>query len=297
MRPAAAATAIADAAAATRAQTQREFPFSEREFDKITRALYDEAGIDMPRSKEPLVYSRLAKRLRHLGMSSFAEYIKRLDDPDAHELEHLLVALTTNVTKFFREPHHFDDLRANVMPELAERARRGGRVRMWSAGCSSGEEPYSIALTVLQAFPEAGGRDFKILASDINTKVVKHARAGIYPRKALETAPKELVSKYFHDAGPDALEASDALCKLIAFRTLNLMGDWPMRGQFDVVFCRNVTIYFNEQTQATIWRRIAEKLAPGGKLYIGHSERISGPAVDMLTSEGVTAYRRKGAQA
>mgnify|MGYP006273567781 CR=1 FL=1 len=275
----------------------REFPFTERDFERIAKRLYDEAGIDMPRSKEPLVYSRLAKRIRQLGLSSFADYIRRVEDPEAEEIEHLLVALTTNVTRFFREPHHFDDLRERVMPILAETARRRGRVRMWSAGCSSGEEPYSMALTVLEAFPEARSADLKILATDINTKVVKHARAGIYPRKALETAAPALVAAWFEPEEPDALRASDALKQLIAFRTLNLMGDWPMKGRFDVIFCRNVTIYFNEDTQATIWRRIAERLAPGGKLYIGHSERISGPATRMLVSEGVTSYVKRSAGA
>jgi chemotaxis protein methyltransferase CheR len=289
--------AASDTTAFVQAAAPREFPFTEREFDRIVSRLYDEAGIDMPKSKEPLVYSRLAKRIRHLGLRSFADYIKLLDDPGGNEIEHLLVALTTNVTKFFREPHHFDDLRAHVMPVLAERARRGGRVRLWSAGCSSGEEPYSIALTVLQAFPEAGSRDVRILATDINTKVVRHARAGIYPKKALDSAPKELVAKYFTESGPDALEASDALVKLIAFRQLNLMEDWPMRGQFDVIFCRNVTIYFNEDTQAWLWKRITDKLIPGGKLYIGHSERISGPATASLISDGVTSYVKKGAVA
>ena len=280
-----------------KAAAPREFPFTERDFDKIARRLMDEAGIDMPRSKEPLVYSRLAKRIRQLGLHSFSDYIKLIDEPGAEEIEHMLVALTTNVTKFFREPHHFEDLRQNVMPMLAAKAKRGGRVRMWSAGCSSGEEPYSIALTVLDAFPEARNHDVKILATDINTKVIRHARAGLYPRQALSSAPRELAAQWFYESGVDALEAHDTLKALIAFRQLNLMGDWPMKGQFDVIFCRNVTIYFNEATQATIWRRIAEKLAPGGKLYIGHSERISGPATGMLRSEGVTAYVRKGAGA
>ena len=289
--------AASETTAFVQAAAPREFPFSEREFDKIVSRLYDEAGIDMPKSKEPLVYSRLAKRIRHLGLDSFAAYISLIEAPDSEEIEHMLVALTTNVTKFFREPHHFDDLRTNIMPTLAERARKGGRVRLWSAGCSSGEEPYSIALTVLQAFPEAGGRDVRILATDINTKVVRHARAGIYPKKALDSAPKDLVARYFAESGPDELEASDALVKLIAFRQLNLMDDWPMRGMFDVIFCRNVTIYFNEDTQAWLWKRITDKLLPGGKLYIGHSERISGPAAAMLVSDGVTAYVKKGANA
>ena len=284
-------TAFAKAAA------PREFPFSDKEFERITLRLYEEAGIDMPASKEPLVYSRLAKRIRQLGLGSFADYIRLIEDPGSEEIEHMLVALTTNVTRFFREPHHFDDLRDRVMPGLIEKARRRERVRLWSAGCSSGEEPYSIALTVLEAFPEVRSADFKILASDINTNVLRHARAGIYPRKALETASVELTRRWFHPEEPDALRIDDAAKGLIAFRTLNLMGEWPMKGRFDVIFCRNVTIYFNEETQATIWRRMTEKLVAGGRLYIGHSERVSGPATQMLVSEGVTAYTRKGSAA
>jgi chemotaxis protein methyltransferase CheR len=294
MTPADAAAALS-ASEFVRQAAPREFPFTDKEFDKIAKRLRAEAGIDMPKSKEPLVYSRLAKRIRQLGLTTFADYIALLDAPGGHEIEHMLVALTTNVTRFFREPHHFDDLRRTIMPRLIQQAKARRRVRLWSAGCSSGQEPYSMALCVLETFPEARSWDVRILATDINTKVLREAKHGLYPREALTGAPKALVEKHFIDHGAGGLEAGDALKALIAFRPLNLMGDWPMKGQFDVVFCRNVAIYFDEETQGTIWRRIAERLVPGGRLYIGHSERIGGPATQMLASDGVTAYTRAGA--
>ncbi|TVQ54852.1 MAG: protein-glutamate O-methyltransferase CheR [Rhodobacteraceae bacterium] len=286
--------AISATTAFVKSAAPREFPFSDREFEKIARKLYAEAGIDMPRSKEPLVYSRLAKRIRALGLDSFADYVKLIEEPGTDEIEHMLVALTTNVTRFYREPHHFADLKSRLMPALAERARRRGRVRMWSAGCSSGQEPYSMAMTVLDAMPDAGSFDVKILATDINTQVVREARLGAYQREALNGAPQPLVERYFSRPEPGILQAGDELKRLIAFRTLNLMGDWPMKGTFDVVFCRNVTIYFDEETQARLWKRIADKIAPGGRLYIGHSERVSGPALDILFTDGVTAYTKVG---
>jgi chemotaxis protein methyltransferase CheR len=283
-----------EAADQARQVAPREFPFSDREFDKITKQLRAVAGIDMPRAKEPLVYSRLAKRIRQLGLRSFAEYCKLVEDPASHEIEHMLVALTTNVTRFFREPHHFEDLKRRVLPPLITRLKNRGRVRIWSAGCSSGQEPYSIALTVLDVLPEAKAWDIRILATDINTQVVAEARAGRYPADQVSSVPEALRKRYFEDAGPGHVRATDEARSLIVFRELNLMGEWPFKGQFDVIFCRNVAIYFDEEVQATLWRRFAERLNPGGRLYIGHSERVGGPATQMLRTDGVTAYSRLG---
>jgi chemotaxis protein methyltransferase CheR len=291
---AAAAAQAADAATFVRDSAPREFPFSEREFDKIVGQLRAVAGIHMPRAKEPLVYSRLAKRIRQLGLTSFAEYCKLVEDPKSHEIEHMLVALTTNVTRFFREPHHFDDLRTRIMPALIAKAKARGRVRLWSAGCSSGQEPYSIALTVLETMPDARSYDVKILATDINTAVVADAAAGRYPAEQIATVAKPLRDKYFESDGPNHVVASDALRQLITFRQLNLIGDWPFKGKFDVVFCRNVAIYFDDEVQALVWNRLAERVQPGGRFYIGHSERISGPASALLRTDGVTTYMRLG---
>jgi chemotaxis protein methyltransferase CheR len=289
-RPPAAANAIAARSA------PREFPFTEREFDRIARILHDRTGIDMPRSKEALVYARLAKRLRQLGLDGFGAYLKLVEAPDSDELDDMLAALTTNVTRFFREPHHFDDMRNRLLPGLAAAAKKRTRVRFWSSACSTGEEPYSMALTLLETLPEAPGLDVRILATDINGHVLRRAAEGVYPRAAVAAAPPELVRKYFRTRDDDTVQATDELRSLIAFLPLNLMGDWPMRGQFDAIFCRNVAIYFNDEGQARLWRRLAEKLAPGGHLYIGHAERVTGPAVDLLQPCGVTAYARRSGE-
>jgi len=290
--PYVAAMAAADAA---REAAPREFAFSDAEFSMIAKLLHAEAGIEMPRAKEPLVYSRLAKRVRALGMTTFKEYCALIADPAAEERGHMLSALTTNVTRFFREPHHFEDLRRKTLAPLIARAKAGGRVRIWSAGCSTGMEPYSIALCVLEAWPEAAQADVKILATDINPRVLAEGRAGRYPAEALRDAPEPLRRRWFAEVEGGMAEAAPALRQLISFRELNLMGDWPMKGRFDVVFCRNVAIYFDEPTQCMIWSRIAALLAPGGRLCIGHSERIGGPAAALLLSDGVTAYTRSGA--
>src|SRR5690606_9557236 len=152
---------------------------------------------------------------------------------------------TTNVTRFYREPHHFDHLRDRVMPGLAERARQGGRVRLWSAACSNGQEPYSMAMTVLSVLPEAADLDVRILATDIDPNMVAEGRAGVYSEETLEAAPSLLRHRWFQKArGPGQLSAHDTLRRLVAFKELNLIGDWPMRGKFDAIFCRNVVIYF-----------------------------------------------------
>ena len=206
----------------------------------------------------------------------------------------MTAALTTNVTRFYREPHHFDHLRDEVMPALAERARAGGRVRLWSAACSNGQEPYSMAMTVLSVLPEAADLDVRILATDIDPNMVADGAAGVYSEEALEAAPAMLRHRYFDKAagrGSDRLSANAALRRLVTFKELNLIGDWPMRGRFDVIFCRNVVIYFDDATQERVWGRFTPLMTPGGVLYIGHSERVSGPATARLETVGLTTYR------
>ncbi|MFN3615615.1 MAG: CheR family methyltransferase [Rubrimonas sp.] len=294
--PITAAEAAAAVASAARQAGPREFPFSEAEFLQIAKILRATAGIDMPAAKEPLVYSRLAKRLRALGLRSFREYCALIADPSSDERIQMLSALTTNVTRFWREPHHFEDLRRKVLPPLVERARAGGRVRIWSAGCSTGQEPYCIAMCVLEALSDAPSRDVKILATDIDPRVLAEGRAGRYPAESLADAPEALWRRTFVDAGDGTMEAGPQLRSLISFRELNLIGEWPMKGPFDVIFCRNVAIYFDEETQNAIWLRMARLLAPGGKLCIGHSERVGGQAASLLNTDGVTAYTRNATQ-
>lgn len=274
----------------------REFAFTTEDFRTIAAVLHGDAGIYLPDTKATLVYSRLAKRLRALGMSSFREYCKLIQDHEGvDERQHMLAALTTNVTRFFREPHHFDHLRDVVMPALAARARAGGRVRLWSAACSTGQEPYSMALTALAILPDAARYDFRILASDIDPNVVRTAREGVYSREAIDPVPANL-RKYLNkapDQGVDMWRVAPEVQELIAFRELNLIKPWPMKGRFDVIFCRNVVIYFDDKTQETVWRKFIDVMSPGARLYIGHSERVTGDG-GRLTSDGLTVYKAGG---
>lgn len=277
-----------------------EFAMTNRDFKAIAAMLYADAGIYLPDSKTTLVYSRLVKRLRMLNLASFRDYCDLVGSTGGRdERREMLSALTTNVTRFFREPHHFDHLRIQVLPRLIEQARRGGRVRLWSAACSTGQEAYSMALTVLGLEPDAATLDIRILASDIDPRVVEEGRVGIYAEAALAEVPAAMRERYFvpHVAGPSgAMKASDELRRLVVFRTLNLNAAWPMPGRFHAILCRNVVIYFDEQTQQAVWSKFADKLEAGGWLYIGHSERVTGPATARFASEGVTAYQlRDGA--
>ncbi|MND81701.1 Chemotaxis protein methyltransferase [compost metagenome] len=207
----------------------------------------------------------------------------------------MTAALTTNVTRFYREPHHFDHLRDQVMPELAARARAGGRVRLWSAACSNGQEPYSMALTVLDVLPEAADLDVRILATDIDPNMVAEGAAGVYSDELLSPVPAAGRKHFMPVAGrPGLFSADETLRRLVSFRELNLIGDWPMRGKFDVIFCRNVVIYFDDATQEMVWGRFTPIMNPGATLYIGHSERVSGPATTQLQTCGLTAYRLGG---
>jgi chemotaxis protein methyltransferase CheR len=272
-----------------------EFLLTNEDFRKIAHTLHSHAGIALSEGKAALVYSRLAKRLRALGMRSFREYCALIDGADGvDERQAMTAALTTNVTRFFREPHHFDHLRDQVMPELAARARAGGRVRLWSAACSNGQEPYSMAITILTALPEAASLDVKILATDIDPNMVAEGKAGLYREDAVAPIPLDLRRRWLEKApGDDGQRWSVAedLRRLVSFRELNLIGDWPMRGRFDVIFCRNVVIYFDEPTQERIWQRFVPCMNPGGTLYIGHSERVAGSAADVLETSGLTTYR------
>jgi chemotaxis protein methyltransferase CheR len=273
-----------------------EFPMTRRDLQEISSMIYDDAGIYLNESKASLVYSRLAKRIRKIGLRSFRDYCQLVSsDAGTQERRQMLSLLTTNFTRFFREEHHFDHLRDSVLPGLIKKARSGARVRIWSAGCSQGQEPYTIALTVLTAMPDVDRYDFKILATDIDPMVIAHAKAGIYDDAAIETVTPQMRKQWFKPAGkPGEWRADAPLQKLITFRELNLMGNWPFKGPFDVLFCRNVVIYFDEQTQARIWMRYRDMLADGGWLYIGHSERLSGDAKDDFRTAGITTYEKIG---
>jgi chemotaxis protein methyltransferase CheR len=274
------------------AVTDGEFQLSAADFKTIASILHAEAGIELGDNKGHLVYSRLAKRLRHLGLASFQEYCDLIEHENgAVERQAMIAALTTNVTRFFREPHHFEHLKTAILPPLLQKAKQGGRVRLWSAACSSGQEPYSIGMTVLSLMPDAGRYDIKILASDIDPDILREGQEAVYPESAMESVPAGLRSRWFVNAGSGSVRVNDELRALVTFRKLNLIGKWPMQGLFHAIFCRNVVIYFSAETQAKVWGRLAPLLEPGGALYIGHSERISGVAEQMLRGDGVTTYR------
>jgi chemotaxis protein methyltransferase CheR len=274
-----------------------EFPLTTRDFERIAAIVHAEAGILLQSNKMNLVYSRLAKRLRMLKLSSFKEYCALVADPEAHaERGAMIRALTTNVTRFFREPHHFEHLKASLLPALRATAMQGGRVRLWSAGCSSGQEPYSMALTLLSVLPDACSYDVKILATDIDENMIEKGRSGIFDASTIADVPLDMRQRWFTplEGRGGAMQAGEELRTLVTFKKLNLIGAWPIKNRFDAIFCRNVVIYFDSDTQTTLWSRIVPLLTPSGALYIGHSERVSGPAEKLLVSDGITTYQPQG---
>ena len=272
-----------------------EFGFDRSDFAFIATALHEDAGIHLPASKANLVYSRLAKRLRALGLESFRDYCDLVGSEEgADERTQMIAALTTNVTRFFREPHHFDHLRRKVVEPVAAEVRQGRRLRIWSAGCSTGQEPYSIALSILSLLPEARAYDVRILATDINPIVLDTARKGLYPAEEVVSVPADLRKGWMEPTGTGTLRLDEAARGLVTFRPLNLIGAWPMKGPFDAVFCRNVVIYFDEKTQMRLLNRLTSLIRPGGYLYLGHSERMVGPAEALFRLDGTTTYRKLG---
>lgn len=272
-----------------------EYFFTKNDLYLISDIIKNEAGIVLSDSKASLVYSRLAKRIRKLGMEKFSDYCSYIKTKEGEEeRKEMLAALTTNVTSFFREPHHFDHLRNIALPDLIKTAKSGGRVRIWSAACSSGQEAYSIGLTLLSMMPDANNYDIRILATDIDKNILAKASDGTYEKTLISSIPINLRSKGFKAARDqtDIFRVSEELRKLISFRQLNLIGDWPMKGKFNAIFCRNVVIYFDGKTQEALWPRLAAKLDNNGVLYVGHSERIPDPSLIGLRNDGMTTYAK-----
>lgn len=266
--------------------------FTDADFKIIADLAMRDFGLNLTPAKRDLVYSRLLKRLRVLEMEDFHSYCSLLTSPNGtDERNAMLSALTTNVTHFFREEHHFKLLREAALPELIKAAKSGGRVRIWSAGCSAGPEPYSLAFTVLSLFPEAARSNFRILATDVDPEILRKAEAGIYAEEERKGIP-EAYRRFLEPAGPGRFAIASAPRELITFGRLNLIEDWPISGPFQVIFCRNVAIYFDKPTQSRLWARFGQMLSPGGHLCIGHSERILGEAEQMFRAVGITAYQR-----
>ncbi|MCV3766219.1 protein-glutamate O-methyltransferase [Rhizobium sp. TRM95796] len=272
-----------------------EFPLTRRDLSEIAAMIYSDAGIYLNETKASLVYSRLSKHIRQLGLRDFRTYCELVSSPNgAAERREMLSFLTTNFTRFFRENHHFDHLRTEVLPGMISRLKSGGRARIWSAASSDGQEPYSIALTALSVMPNIADYDFKILATDIDPKILAAARLGAYDASSLETVSPQMRKQYFSEVnidGKQKWQVSDTVKRLITYNELNLMANWPFKGKFDVIFCRNVVIYFDEPTQVRIWNRFSDLLTDGGHLYIGHSERVSGEAKAFFDNTGITTYK------
>lgn len=273
---------------------EREFEFGDREFRLLAGLANRLTGIVLGDSKRELVYGRLSRRLRALGLTSFGEYCELVQSPDGGaELALMVDALTTNLTEFFREPHHFDHLRDHVVRPIAEAARPGAsvRLRIWSAGCSSGEEPYSIAMTLRAAVPAIGSWDARLLATDVATHVLEQGRLGVYEQRRLHKLPAGFAARFTEPHDDASRRMTSDLRGMITFKQLNLFGTWPMKGPFDAIFCRNVAIYFDKAAQRTLFDRYADVLKKNGWLYIGHSENLHN-VTDRFEAVGRTIYRR-----
>lgn len=271
----------------------QEFSLGDEEFRFLASLIYDRTGIVVGDNKRNLVYSRLARRIRALKLKSFQDYCELLESPEGEsEMPEALNAVTTNLTKFFRENHHFDHLRQEVVPKLFSAGRHSSRIRFWSAGCSSGQEPFSIAMTVNDAVPNLKSYDFKILATDLDSNMIAKCRSGAYVAREIENIPPATQKKYLSAGAQDGTVVFDpAIQKLITFNQLNLLKTWPMKGPFDIIFFRNVVIYFDLETQRDILDRMWSLLSNDGYLYVGHSENLS-RVTDRFALIGRTIYRK-----
>lgn len=267
---------------------EREFSFTDDDFLFLSRLANKHTGIVLNEQKRDMVYGRLVRRLRALDLDSFSAYCHYLDsDKGYNEIDHLINAITTNLTSFFREAHHFTHLSEQLRIMAATSLRK---LRIWSAGCSSGMEPYSIAMTVKDAIPEIAKWDAKILATDIDSNILHTAEQAIYQQKDTASIPVKF-SRYLQNIDQEHVQISQELRKMISFKQLNLLEPWPMHGPFDIIFCRNVFIYFDKETKSRLVNKYADLLKPGGWLYIGHSENLNG-ITDRFELLGRTIYRR-----
>jgi len=281
-------------AAGSRDLLLRKFSFGEEDFAALRELVKTHTGIHLTEQKRELVYGRLSRRLRALGLDSFRAYRQILERGDSDELVQFCNAITTNLTSFFREAHHFEYLREQVLRSRAADAPGARRLRFWSAGCSSGEEPYSLAMTIYESLPEARRWDIRILATDLDTEVLARGERGVYDEERVRGLPAARLERFFRDDGHGKsvrYAVTQELRDLITFRELNLMRALPMRGPFDAIFCRNVIIYFDKDTQRELFARIAQLQRPGDLLFLGHSESLYRVS-DAYTLVGKTIYRR-----
>ncbi|WP_207896130.1 CheR family methyltransferase [Thiobaca trueperi] len=270
------------------AQREREFDFTDQDFQQIRGLIYEHAGISLNTSKVDMVYSRIARRLRATGLTSFEDYLAFLNENEG-EWQHFINSLTTNLTSFFRESHHFP-----VLAELAVKAMNQGRrpIRFWSSACSTGEEPYSMAMTLIDALG-SWTPPVRILATDLDTNVVRHAAQGIYPVERVRKLPEQDLKRFFQrgrGAQEGMVRVRPEVRALVSFNSLNLLSeDWPIKGPFDAIFCRNVLIYFDKPTQSKLLARFHPLLRADGLLFVGHSESLTHVA-DRFRLQGKTVY-------
>jgi len=294
-RDARSAAAVLDVGASVIPPPVREFEFSDADFRSLAQIAREQTGIALSDAKRDLVYGRLSRRLRALGLSSFRQYRDYLEGDDGErEIEKFINSISTNHTRFFREEHHFAHFAPNVAGAFvhATSGAGGGRLRVWSAGCSTGEEPYTIALVLRREIADVERRDVRILATDIDTEVLAKASAGEYSAAALEEIPDTFWPHIHSIDGEQRIAMGDELRSLITFRRLNLIEPWPFKGLFDAIFCRNVLIYFDNETKAALIDRFLNQIRPGGWLYLGHSESLIKPHPG-LRLVGRTIYRRE----
>ena len=260
----------------------REFAFSDADFER--KLIYREAGIALNPSKKDMVYGRLVRRIRELKLSSFAAYLDHLESvAGQREFEQFVNALTTNLTFFFREEHHFPILSEH----LKKRAQQGGEIAIWCAAASTGEEPYSIAMTAQES---VSGARVTIAATDLDTTVLEAGRKGIYPADKISRLPAGHATRFFDKLADGSYQAKASLRSMISFSRLNLIDNhWPLRKQYDAIFCRNVMIYFDRDTQLAVLKKFAPLLKPDGLLFVGHSENFYF-AADLFKLRGKTVY-------
>lgn len=258
------------------------FGLSRNQFNEISTLVYQLCGIDLHAGKETLVRSRLAKRLRALSIAGFDQYLEYLrNDKSMQEITAMVDSLTTNKTSFFRESQHFDYLKNFLIPNLKSQKRD---IRIWSAGCSTGEEPYTIAVVLLESIPDIERYNPRILATDISSRVLDAAREGTYRQDVIKDIPSDSLSKYFTCTKSQTIsdyKVKDKVKSMVRFARLNLMSEWPMKGSFDIIFCRNVMIYFDKPTQQKLVQRFGNMLAPSGHLFVGHSESLTKISHDL----------------
>jgi chemotaxis protein methyltransferase CheR len=271
-----------------------DFELTDAQFHRIRALVREHTGIALSDAKRQLVYGRLSRRLRALKLGSFREYIELLERGVANELEEFINAITTNLTSFFREPHHFEYLATDLLPQIVARNTGMRRARIWCCAASTGEEPYSIGMVLREAAPLLHGFDIKVLATDLDSAVLATAANGIYNAERLTSVASTRASRFFRKgsgAHAGQYRVQDELRNLITFKQLNLMHEWPVRGPFDAIFCRNVIIYFDKDTQRALFARMATLQRPGDILFLGHSESLYHVS-DQYELVGRTIYRR-----